>query len=32
MAELMRRHVYANEDFVPYLERLLDERRKAWIG
>lgn len=31
-AELALRHVYANEDFVPYLERMLEERRQTWIG
>lgn len=32
LAPLMQRHVYAMEDFVPYVERMLEERRKAWIG
>ncbi len=32
MAELMQQHVYAMEDFVPYVERTLAERRHAWIG
>lgn len=31
-ALLMQRHVYAMEDFVPYVERALKERRQAWIG
>jgi len=31
-ALLMQRHVYAMEDFMPYVERMLAERRKAWIG
>lgn len=31
-AELVRRHIYAVEDFVPYVERMLAERRQAWIG
>lgn len=31
-AELVRRHVYAVEDFMPYVERMLAERRRAWIG
>lgn len=31
-AELALRHIYANEDFVPYLKRLLKERSQAWIG
>ncbi len=29
--ELALRHVYANEDFVPYLKRALKERRDRWI-
>lgn len=29
---LMQRHVYAMEDFMPYVERTLKERRQAWIG
>lgn len=32
LAPLMQRHVYAMEDFMPYVERMLEERRKAWIG
>ena len=32
MALLMQRHVYAMEDFMPYVERMLDERKRAWIG
>lgn len=31
-AELALRHIYANEDFMPYVRRMLEERRKAWIG
>lgn len=31
-AELTLRHIYANEDFVPYLKRLLKERNAAWIN
>jgi hypothetical protein len=31
-ALLMQRHVYAMEDFMPYVERTLAERRKAGIG
>lgn len=31
-ARLMQRHVYALEDFMPYVERTLAERRRAWIG
>lgn len=30
-AELMARHVYAMEDFVPYVARMLEERRRAQI-
>ncbi|OOG36212.1 DNA polymerase III subunit beta [Rhodanobacter sp. C06] len=29
-ANLMSRHVYAMEDFVPYVTRMLEERRRAW--
>ncbi|TAN18158.1 MAG: nucleotidyltransferase domain-containing protein [Rhodanobacter sp.] len=32
MTGLMQRHVYAMEDFIPYVERTLGERRHAWIG
>jgi predicted nucleotidyltransferase len=28
---LLRRHVFDMEDFVPYVQRMLDERRQAWI-
>lgn len=28
-ADLMQRHVYAMEDFMPYIERTLEERRHA---
>lgn len=31
-AELIRRHVFDMEDFAPYVERMLRERRQAWIG
>lgn len=31
-AELIRRHVFDAEDFLPYVERMLRERRRAWIG
>ncbi len=31
-AELALRHIYANEDYVPYMRRALAERRRAWIG
>lgn len=29
-AELVRRHVFDTEDFLPYVERMLRERRQAW--
>lgn len=29
-ANLVSRHVYAMEDFVPYVTRMLEERRHAW--
>ena len=32
LAPLIQRHVYAMEDFMPYVERMLEERRQAWIG
>ena len=28
---MMSRHVYAMEDFVPYVTRMLEERRRLWI-
>ena len=31
-AQYMTRHVMDVEDFVPYQERILRERRQAWIG
>lgn len=31
-AEQMLRHIYDNEDFVPYVRRLLAERRERWLG
>ena len=31
-AELIRRHLFDVEDFQPYVERMLRERRQAWIG
>lgn len=31
-AALIRRHVFDNEDFMPYVHRLLRERRQAWTG
>ncbi|SDU82593.1 type VII toxin-antitoxin system MntA family adenylyltransferase antitoxin [Pseudomonas sihuiensis] len=31
-AELTTRHMFNNEDFMPYVRRMLAERRRAWIG
>lgn len=31
-AELMRRHWFDAADFLPYVERMLKERRRAWVG
>jgi len=31
-AELVLKHLYNQEDFVPYQRRILKERRDAWIG
>lgn len=31
-AELIKRHVFEEADFMPYRRRILAERRKAWIG
>jgi len=31
-AELLRRHVFEQADFMPYRQRILDVRRSAWIG
>jgi predicted nucleotidyltransferase len=31
-AELVLKHLYNQEDFVPYQRRILKERREAWIG
>ncbi|TBU93892.1 type VII toxin-antitoxin system MntA family adenylyltransferase antitoxin [Phytopseudomonas dryadis] len=31
-AQWVSRHVLSNEDFMPYVERMLAERRQAWIG
>lgn len=31
-ARLIRRHVFEQADFVPYRDRILAERRRAWIG
>lgn len=30
-AEIMRRHVYDMEDFMPYVDRLHRERQKSWL-
>ncbi len=31
-ASLMSRHIFDTEDFLPYVERLLKERRQRWTG
>ncbi len=31
-AQWMTRHIFNNEDFMPYIERMLAERRQRWIG
>jgi predicted nucleotidyltransferase len=31
-AELPRRHLFDAADFLPYVQRLLAERRRAWLG
>ncbi len=31
-AALIRRHLFDAEDFLPYAERMLRERRRAWTG
>lgn len=31
-AELLRRHLVDAADFLPYVRRMLQERRRAWIG
>lgn len=31
-AQWVTRHILNNEDFMPYVERMLAERRQAWIG
>ena len=31
-AELIKRMLFDNADFAPYRNRILEERRKAWIG
>lgn len=30
-AELARRHIFESTDFLPYRERILAERRRAWL-
>jgi predicted nucleotidyltransferase len=31
-AELLKRHLFEEADFMPYRRRILAERRQAWIG
>ena len=31
-AELIRKHLYEQADFMPYRSRILAERRQRWIG
>jgi len=31
-ADLIRRHLFDQADFLPYRSRMLAERRQAWIG
>ena len=31
-AELLKRHLFNEADFLPYHRRILAERRRAWIG
>ena len=31
-AQLIRRHVFESEDFLPHVERMLTERRRMWTG
>ena len=31
-AELIKRHLFAEADFMPYVRRILEERRNAWIA
>lgn len=31
-ADLMRRHLFDQADFLPYRSRILAERRRAWTG
>ncbi|MDQ7001621.1 MAG: nucleotidyltransferase domain-containing protein [Ghiorsea sp.] len=30
--DLLSKHVFQQADFMPYRQRILDERRSAWIG
>jgi uncharacterized protein len=32
LAELIKQHLFADADFMPYQRRILSERRQAWIG
>ena len=31
-AELIKRYLFEEADFMPYYRRILEERRAAWIG
>lgn len=31
-AELLKRHLFEEADFMPYRRRILAQRRRAWIG
>jgi len=31
-AQWVTRHIFNNEDFMPYVKRMLAERRQRWIG
>ncbi len=31
-AELIKRHLFNEADFMPYYRRILEERRRAWIA
>lgn len=31
-AELLKRHLFEEADFMPYRRRILADRRRAWIG
>ncbi|MBN2701618.1 MAG: nucleotidyltransferase domain-containing protein [Methylothermaceae bacterium] len=31
-AELIKRHLFEEADFMPYYRRILAERRRAWLG